>query len=153
MINKVILQGNMTRDAELKYTPKGTAVGTFSVALNHKWRDDSGQTREEVSFVDVVSWGVTAETVAKYFQKGSPILIEGRLKQETWKDKTTGSNRSRLLCVLEKFHFCGDTGVQNKPTPPPPPEDTRTASEIVKDKLKAEEVKSAAECADDDVPY
>jgi single-strand DNA-binding protein len=119
-MNLVILKANLTRDVEMRYLQTGTAVGQFGVAVNRKWKDDQGNQKEEVSFFDVEAWGKTAETVAQWFKKGSPILITGRLKQETWDDKQTGQKRSKVKIVLSQFDFCGDTkmsgtGVQNAP--------------------------------------
>lgn len=108
-MNLVIIKGNTTRDVELRYLPNGTPVGQFAVAVNRKWKDNNGELREEVTFVDVECWGKTAETIAKFFGKGSPILVNGRLKQDTWDDKQTGQKRHRMKVVLNSFEFCGDT--------------------------------------------
>ena len=78
--NKVILAGNLTRDPELRYTPKGTAIANFGLAINRKWKSESGESKEEVTFVDVEAWDRQGEVIAQYFKKGSPILVEGRLK-------------------------------------------------------------------------
>jgi len=103
--NKVILAGNLTRDPELTHTPKGTAVGKFSLAINRNWTTETGEKREEVTFVDVKAFGRQAETVAKFLRKGRPLLVEGRLHLETWDDKTTGAKRSRTVVVMESFSF------------------------------------------------
>src|SRR6185436_13482480 len=103
--NRVILVGNLTRDPELRYTPKGTAIAKIGLAVNHKWRSESGELKEEVTFVDVEVWSKTAENVGQYMRKGSPILIEGRLKLDTWDDKQTGQKRSKLLVVGETVQF------------------------------------------------
>jgi single-strand DNA-binding protein len=103
--NKVILAGNLTRDPELRYTPKGTAVAKLGLAINRKWRDESGQLKEEATFVDVEAFAKTAETIGQYLKKGSPVLIEGRLRLDTWDDKQTNQKRSRLLVVCENFQF------------------------------------------------
>jgi len=105
--NKVILMGNLTRDVEMRFTPNNTAVGNFGLAMNRQWQDPQGQTREEVTFVDCEVWGKTAETFSKYLTKGKPVFIEGRLKLDSWKDKTDGSNRSKLKVVVEEFRFVG----------------------------------------------
>ena len=106
--NKVILVGNLTRDPELRYTPKGTAIAKLGLAVNHKWRNEAGELKEEVTFVDVEVWGKTAENVGQYMRKGRPILIEGRLKLDTWDDKATGQKRSKLFIVGETVQFLGD---------------------------------------------
>ena len=103
--NKVILAGNLTRDPELRYTPKGTAVTKITVAINRSWKNDAGETKEEVTFVDVDAFGRTAEVIAQYLKKGRPILMEGRLRYETWEDKQTSQKRSKLGVVLENFQF------------------------------------------------
>jgi single-strand DNA-binding protein len=103
--NKVILAGNLTRDPELRYTPKGTAVAKLGLAINRVWKNEAGETKEEVTFVDVDAFGRTAENIGKYLRKGRPILIEGRLKLDTWEDKQTNQKRSRLGVVLETFQF------------------------------------------------
>ena len=103
--NKVILMGNLTRDPELRYTPKGTAIAKIGVAVNRVWTNEAGEKKEEVTFVDVDIFGRTAENVGQYMRKGRPILIEGRLKLDQWDDKQTGQKRSRLGVVLESFSF------------------------------------------------
>jgi len=103
--NKVILAGNLTRDPELRYTPKGTAIAKFGLAINRNWTGDDGQKREEVTFVDVDAFGKQAEVIGQYLRKGRPVLVEGRLKLDQWDDKQTGQKRSRLGVVLESFSF------------------------------------------------
>jgi single-strand DNA-binding protein len=104
--NKVILAGNLTRDPELRYTPGGMAIAKFGLALNRKWKDSqSGEMKEEVTFVDVDAFGKQAETIGNYLKKGRPILVEGRLKLDQWDDKQTQQKRSRLGVVLEAFTF------------------------------------------------
>jgi single-strand DNA-binding protein len=103
--NKVILAGNLTRDPELRYTPKGTAIAKIGLAINRKWRSESGEMKDETTFVDVDAFGKTAETIGQYLKKGRPILVEGRLRYETWEDKQTGQKRSKLGVVMEGFQF------------------------------------------------
>jgi len=103
--NKVILVGNLTRDPELRYTPKGTAIARLGLACNRKWKSETGEMKEEVTFVDVDAFGKTAETIAQYLKKGRPILLEGRLRYETWEDKQTNQKKSKLGVVLENFQF------------------------------------------------
>ncbi|MBM3821481.1 MAG: single-stranded DNA-binding protein [Verrucomicrobia bacterium] len=105
--NKVILVGNLTRDPELRFTPKGTAIAKIGLAVNRVWKTDTGETKEEVTFVDIDIFGKTAENVANYLRKGSPALIEGRLKLDTWEDKQTNQKRSRLTVVAETVQFLG----------------------------------------------
>jgi len=108
--NKVILVGNLTRDPELRYTPKGMAIAKIGLAVNRNWTSESGEKKEEVTFVDVDVFGRTAENVAQYMKKGRPILIEGRLRLDQWDDKQTGQKRSRLGVVAETVQFLGSPG-------------------------------------------
>jgi len=121
--NKVILLGNLTRDPEMRVTSKGTAVARLSLAVNRKYTTESGETKEEVTFVEVDAWGKQAEVIAQYCRKGKPLLVEGRLKLDQWDDKTTGQKRSRLGVVLENFQFVGgrreDEGGAPGVVPPP----------------------------------
>src|SRR5712664_2089894 len=103
--NKVILMGNLTRDPELRYTPKGTAIAKIGLAVNRVWTNEAGEKKEEVTFVDVDVFGRTAENVGQYMRKGRPILVEGRLRLDQWDDKQTGQKKSKLGVVLENFQF------------------------------------------------
>ncbi len=105
--NKVILMGNLTRDPELRYTPKGTPVVRIGLAVNRTWRDESGQTVNDVLFVDVSAFGSQAEVINQYLRKGNPLFLEGRLKLDTWEDKQTGQRNSRITVVMESFQFVG----------------------------------------------
>ena len=104
--NKVIIAGNLTRDPELRYTPKGTAVARITLAVNRTYTaGEGGEKKEEVSFVDVDVWGRQAEVISQYMKKGRPLLVEGRLKQDSWEDKNTKQKQSKLKVVLESFSF------------------------------------------------
>lgn len=103
--NKVLLMGNLTRDVELRHTPNNQAVAKFGMACNRRWRTPDGEQREEVMFVDCEAWGKTAEFMSQFFQKGRPVLIEGRLKLDQWEDKETKAKRSKHVIVVESFHF------------------------------------------------
>ena len=105
--NKVILAGNLTRDPELRYTPSGTAIAKFGLAINRKWKDQNGELRDETTFVDVDAFGKQAELIGQYMKKGSPLLVEGRLRLDQWEDKQTQQKRSRLGVVLEGMTFLG----------------------------------------------
>lgn len=107
-LNKVLLMGNLTRDPELRVTPKGTSICQFSLAINRQFKMESGESREEVIFVDVEAWGKQGETIAKYVTKGRPLYVEGRLRLDQWEDKNTKEKRSRMKVVLEQFQFLGD---------------------------------------------
>jgi single-strand DNA-binding protein len=120
--NKVILAGNLTRDPELRYTPKGVAIAKIGLAINRSWKTETGETKEEVTFVDVDAFGRTAETIGQYLKKGRPILMEGRLRYDTWDDKQTNAKRSKLGVVLETFQFLDsgrtETGAARPPSAP-----------------------------------
>jgi single-strand DNA-binding protein len=119
--NKVILIGNLTRDPELRYTQKGTAIAKIGIAVNRVWRDEAGAQHEEVTFVDVEAFGKQAETLGQYMKKGRPIMVEGRLKLDTWEDKQTNQKRSRMVVVLESFQFLDFGGrPADEPGAPPP---------------------------------
>jgi single-strand DNA-binding protein len=105
--NKVILMGNLTRDPELRYTPKGTAIAKIGLAVNRVWTNEAGEKKEDVTFIDVDVFGRTAENVGQYMRKGRPILVEGRLKLDQWDDKATGAKRSKLGVVAETVQFLG----------------------------------------------
>lgn len=107
-LNKVLLIGNLTRDPDLRYTPKGTAVAEISLACNEKRKDQAGNYVEEVTFVDVTLWSSTAENVSKYLVKGSPIFVEGKLSLDQWEDKQTGQKRSKLKVVGFAVQFLPD---------------------------------------------
>lgn len=106
-LNKVLLIGNLTRDPELRVTPKGTSICQFSLAINREFKLESGEKREEVLYVDVEAWGKGAEIVAKYCAKGRPLYVEGRLRLDQWEDKNTKEKRSRMKVVMEQFQFLG----------------------------------------------
>lgn len=106
-VNKVILIGNLTRDPEVRYTPKGTAVSDIALACNRVRTGDDGNRIEEVTYVDVTLWGRQAELSGQYLSKGRPVYIEGRLQLDTWDDKNTGQKRSRLRVVGEVMQFLG----------------------------------------------
>lgn len=106
--NRVILVGNLTRDIELKYTPGGTAVTDIGMAVNDRRKSASGEWVDETTFVDVTLWGRTAEVASEYLGKGSPILVEGRLKLDTW--ETDGQKRSKLRVVCDRMQMLGGSG-------------------------------------------
>jgi single-strand DNA-binding protein len=105
--NKVMLLGNLTRDPEVKYTPKGSAVADIGLAVNRTYTTDGGEKREETTFVDVTMWGRQAEIAGEYLKKGRPLFVEGRLQLDTWDDKQTGQKRSKLRVVCENFQMLG----------------------------------------------
>lgn len=109
-LNRVMLIGNLTRDPEVRTTPRGMSICQFGLAVNRSWKDEAGQVKEEVTFVDCEAWGKSAENIAKYCAKGRPLFVEGRLKLDQWEDKTTQQKRSKLKVVVENFQFLGARG-------------------------------------------
>ena len=130
--NKVILLGNLTRDPEVRYTPKGSAVCDLGLAVNRQYTLDNGEKREEVTFVDVVLWARLAEIAGEYLKKGRPVFIEGRLQLDSWDDKQSGQKRTKLRVVGETMQLLGSrpagaaegdegaTARSNARTAPPP---------------------------------
>jgi len=149
--NKVILAGNLTRDPELRYTPKGMAVAKLGLAINRTWKTESGETKEEATFVDVDAWGRQAEVIAQYMKKGRPLLVEGRLRLDTWEDKNTHQKQSKLKVVLESFSF-----IDSRPegagagSPPPPPARPAAPPQAAPPPPPADEPPPPG---DDDVPF
>jgi single-strand DNA-binding protein len=107
--NKVLLMGNLTRDVEVRQAGS-TQVANIGLAVNRRFKTQDGQNREETTFVDCEAWGRTAEVMAQYLTKGSPVFVEGRLRLDTWQDKESGGNRSKLKVVIETFQFVGSRG-------------------------------------------
>jgi len=107
--NKVVLAGNLTRDPQLSFMPNNKPVCEFGMAINRKWKSDSGEMKEDVCFVDLRCYGRQAETLNQYMNKGKPLLVEGRLKYDQWESKD-GQKRSKLYVVVENFQFLGAPG-------------------------------------------
>jgi single-strand DNA-binding protein len=116
-LNRVLLIGNLTRDPEIRYTPKGTAVAEIGIAINRVFTGEDGEKREEVTFVDVTLWSRLAELAEQYLKKGRPVFIEGRLQLDSWDDKQTGQKRSRLRVIAENLQFLGSRGEGEPPGP------------------------------------
>lgn len=108
-LNKVLLIGNLTRDPELRYIPSGSAVTSFTVATNRVYKLQTGEKKEEVSFVRVVVWGRTAEVCNDYLKKGRPVFVEGRLQSRSW-DGADGQKKSTLEVIAENVQFLGQGG-------------------------------------------
>lgn len=106
--NKVVLMGNLTRDPELRSTPSGQSVASFSLAVNRSWKNASGETQEAVDYIDCNAWGKAGEIISQYMQKGRAILVSGRLQQRTWEQD--GQKRSKVEVVVEDFNFVGGSG-------------------------------------------
>lgn len=126
--NRVILVGNLTRDVELKYLASGMAVADASIAVNDR-RKQGEEWVDETSFVDLTIWGKTAELTAEYTNKGSCILVEGRLKQETW--ETDGQKRSKIKVVVEKVQFLNKASKNTEPQTDSEPDTVKPETEAV----------------------
>lgn len=123
-LNKVLLMGHLTRDVELKFTPKGSAIAKLGLATSRQWKSETGEKKEETLFVDIDVFGKQAETLAQYVKKGSALYVEGRMKLDQWDDKTTGQKRSKIGVVCESFQFIGGKGKEEaepKPMAPKQP--------------------------------
>lgn len=118
-INHVVLGGNLVRDPETRYTQSGMAVGSFTIANNRKYSGKDGNTVEETSFIGCTAFGKTAENISQYFRKGNRILVQGRLSQETWEDKTTGQKREKTKVVVERFEFVDRSSDRQQSDRPP----------------------------------
>jgi len=108
-LNHVMIMGNLTRDPELRYTPKNVAVVNIGIAVNRRWRNQEGEQQEETTFVDCEAWGRTAEVMNEYLRKGRPVYVDGRLRLDQWQDKE-GNNRSKLKVVVDNFQFLDSRG-------------------------------------------
>ncbi len=106
-LNKVFLIGNLTREPDLRYTPSGAAVCELGLAVNRRFTVNN-QDREETCFVDVTVWSKSAENCKRFLEKGSPVMVEGRLQYDTWEDRDGGGKRSRLRVVAEQIQFLGN---------------------------------------------
>jgi single-strand DNA-binding protein len=148
--NKVILLGNLTRDPEVRYTPKGSAVCDLGIAVNRVYTTEGGERREEVTFVDVVLWARLAEIAGEYLRKGRPVFIEGRLQMDSWDDKQTGQKRTKLRVVGESMQLLGgrpggavgETG-----------EEDRGATSASNKTSAAPKSAARAEPEDDEIPF
>jgi single-strand DNA-binding protein len=140
-----MLMGNLTRDPEARTTPSGLTIVKLGLAVNRRYRSKDGEQKEEVTFVDVDAFGAQAETISKYCSKGSGIFVEGRLRLDTWQDKTSGENRSKLGVVLEGFQFVGGNRSEDSQSAPAPSRAQRERQPAA--------VAPSDEFADDDVPF
>lgn len=109
-LNKVFLVGNLTRDPELRYTPQGSAVCEFGLAVNRIFTASDGTQKKDVCFIDVNVWGQQAENCNRYLQKGAQALVEGRLQMDSWEDKGSGAKRSKIRVVAERIQFLSPRG-------------------------------------------
>ena len=107
MVNKVILLGNLGRDPEVRSTPSGQSVASFSLATSRKWRDKNGNKQEETEWHNIVVWGKQAEIAGQYLKKGKQIFLEGRLQTRSWEDRQSGEKKYRTEVVCDNFQMLG----------------------------------------------
>ena len=150
--NKVILLGNLTRDPEVRYTPKGSAVCDLGIAVNRVYTTDGGEKREEVTYVDVVLWARLAEIAGEYLKKGRPVFIEGRLQMDSWDDKQTGQKRTKLRVVGETMQLLGSRPSGGTSAPAETGEEDKSARSSGKPSA-APPKPSTAEPDDDEIPF
>jgi single-strand DNA-binding protein len=110
MVNKVILIGNLGRDPEVRSTPSGQAVASFTLATSRRWRDKGGQKQEQTEWHNIVCWGKQAEIAGQYLTKGKQIYVEGRLQTRSWEDKQSGEKKYRTEIVCDNFQMLGSRG-------------------------------------------
>ena len=146
-LNKVFLMGNLTRDPEVRHTPKGTAVGDLAMAINLTYRAQDGTEKEEVCYVDVVVWGRQAETCRDYLSKGAPIFVEGRLQLDQW-EGPEGEKKSRLRVRADRVQFLSRGGAGGRS-----PRGEGGAARERGSESSAPSKAPAADPADDDVPF
>lgn len=151
--NKVILLGNLTRDPEVRYTPKGSAVCDLGIAVNRVYTTDSGEKREEVTYVDVVLWARLAEIAGEYLKKGRPVFIEGRLQMDTWDDKQTGQKRTKLRVVGETMQLLGSRPAGTTSAPAEASEEDTQARSSGKSSAPPPKPAAPAEPDDDEIPF
>ena len=141
-LNKVFLIGNLTADPELRYTPSGTAVADLRLAVNREFSSKEGERKSETLFVDIVVWARQAENCSQYLSKGRPVMVEGRLKLDTWENQQ-GEKRSRLRVVAENIQFLGGRAQERS-------EDKEGA---VKSGSPDEDVSAGEDIGEDDIPF
>lgn len=142
-VNTVLVGGHLTRDPEIRYSGDGTAVAGFAVAINSAYTKENGEKVESVLFIECSVFGPIAESMGTYLKKGAPVLVEGRLRQDQWDDKSTGAKRTALKVVAHRVHFLGtkaqsEEGGEQAETPQrhPDPDWAVGAGQPAKDKAK-----------------
>ena len=148
--NRVVLVGNLTRDIELKYTPSGLAVTDIGLAVNDRRKTQTGEWVDETTFVDITLWGRQAEVAGEYLGKGSSVLIEGRLKLDTW--ETDGQKRSKLRVVGEKMQMLGSRGGGGGPSPNRAPQQSQQDNEYSQS-AGSTSSPSSESSSGDDIPF
>jgi len=147
-VNNWMATGRLTRDPDLRYSPKGVPICDFSLAVGRVWFDDGGNKCEEVCFVEIVAFGKTAENIGQYFKKGSFMICECRLKMDQWEDKQTGKPRSKLKAVLNRFTFSPMPKDENEQRSSPPARKPRSPARAPADEGYQEDPDE-----DDNVPF
>ena len=142
-LNEVFLMGNLTREPELRYTKSGTPICEFGLAMNKKTKTQSGEERSEVTFVEIVSIGKSAEILPRYLQKGSAVLVTGSLRYEQWKDRD-GNNRNRLSVLADRVQFL------DRAKPSEPRQETEPAQQP---EHRYEQQDKQPSGIDDDIPF
>jgi single-strand DNA-binding protein len=151
-LNKVMLIGNLTRDPEVRHTPKGTAVGDLSMAINMNYRTQDGSEKEEVCYVDIVVWGRQAETCQDYLSKGRQIFVEGRLQLDQWETQQ-GEKRSRLRVRADRVQFLGGGGGGRTTSRDQDSADSSPKNESSRDYQRGPEDYGNETAPDDDIPF
>jgi len=149
--NKAFILGNLTRDPELRYLPNGTAVATFTIASNRAYTLQSGEKKEEVTFIRVVVWGRRAETCGEYLSKGSSAFVEGRLQSRTWEGQD-GQKRSTIEIVADNVQFLGRPKKESQQAPASSADSQEQLDAVPDIDLPAGNNSSAAQGMDD-VPF
>lgn len=121
--NLVVLMGHMTRDPEVAYTPKGTAICNFGLAINRYWKDDQGNKKEKVAFIECQAWNNNAEIIGQRVKKGHSLHVSGSIEQDTWDDKQTGQKRSKLFVRVDSVQLLGqkESSAPSQPSKPSQP--------------------------------
>jgi len=146
-VNMVVMMGNMTRDAELRYTPNGKAVASFGLAINRSYKDAAGDKKEEVDFFDVVAWGKLGEIISQYGGKGQGVHVVGRLQNRNW-EGTDGTKRNKTEIVATELTLVGGKGSgSTAPLPANPSEGTDKPAPAVESQVHEEEINI------DDIPF
>lgn len=157
-----MLIGNLTRDPEVRYTPKGSAVADMAIAVNRSYTAENGEKREEVTYVDIVLWAKLAELAGQYLHKGRSVFIEGRLQMDQWEDKASGQKRSRLRVIGEVMQFLdskrdggsnagGDEGGGSRPAPRPAQRAQPTKQQHASEEASEGPITDGME--DDNIPF
>lgn len=145
-LNKVFLMGNITRDPELRYVPSGTAVSTFDIAVNRAYKAPSGEKKEETSFIRTVVWGRRAEVCSEYLSKGSPVFVEGRLRQRSWEGKD-GQKRNTIEIIASNVQFLRSGAGKGRP------QQAQQAGQPKPQKVESIDLNEGMEGSEEEIPF